>query len=178
MTKHRSQFQFNSSGEFEMKMCKNACICLAASMCFSSVRLSHITCQEPLNRFSRKWIVVSVISIETLLLRLKSSNRGRYTKTYMCFCPHVELNSPTVRAQHVSNKRRREKRIVRFVLIILLSHVFCFPGNETKVTISQDFMHIFPKFFILRLMELPDRVAAGMQKSLNGRRHRSVVFKF
>lgn len=31
-------------------------------------------------------------------------------------------------------------------------------------------MHIFNKFFILRLMELPNRVAAGMQKSLNGSR--------
>lgn len=63
------------------------------------------------------------MSIETLQLWLKSSNSGRYTKmyTYMCFRPHVELNSPVIRAQHVSNKRRREKRIVRFVLIILLS---------------------------------------------------------
>lgn len=28
-------------------------------------------------------------------------------------------------------------------------------------------MHTFPKFFILSLMELPDRVAAAMQKSLS-----------
>jgi len=108
MIKHESQFHFNSSGEFEMKMCKNECICLAASLCFSPVRLSHITCQEPLNRFSRNWIVVRVISIETLQLWLKSSNSGRYTKTYMCFCPHVKLNSPTIRGQRFEQTPQRE----------------------------------------------------------------------
>jgi len=108
MIKRQSQFQFNSSGVFEMKMCKNACICLAASVWFSPVRLSHIICQEPLNRFSRNWIGVRVIGIETIQLWLKSSNSGRYMKTYMCFCPHVELNSPTIRAQRFEQTPQTE----------------------------------------------------------------------
>jgi len=118
MIKHQSQFRFSSSGEFEMNMCKKGCICLAASLCFSFVRLSHITMSR---KIFTEFTVVRFISIETIQLWLKSSNSGRYTKMYVCFCLHVELNSPAIRAQYVSNKRRREKRIVRFVLIILLS---------------------------------------------------------